>query len=70
MMETVDTEMLKTVSELIHILRWEDDGGAVSEGGHTIPRMAETNTSQSMSGAKNDSLYVELNNNHSKRDKE
>jgi hypothetical protein len=48
MIETVDPELLKTVSELTHILRWEDDGGAAFEGDNPIPQVAETNTPRSM----------------------
>ena len=48
MNETVDSETPKTVSELTHILRWEDDGGAVFEGDNPIHQVAETNTLQSM----------------------
>jgi len=42
----------------------------VSEGGHPISRVAETNTSQLMGVEKNDLLYGELNNTHSKGDKQ
>jgi len=73
MTKTVDSEPPKTVSELTHIQRWEDDGGAVSEGGHPISRVAETNTHQVRSVAKNDLLYllyVELDSNHSKGNKQ
>ena len=52
MTETVDSEMLKTVSEFAHILRWEDDGGAAPEGDNPIPQLAETNTPRSMDVAR------------------
>jgi len=70
LIEKVDPEPPKTVSELTHIQRWEDDGGAVSEGGNPISHAAETNTSQSMGVEKNYLLYFELHNNHSKGDKQ
>jgi hypothetical protein len=70
MIKIVDSEPPKTISELTHVQRWEDDGGAVSEGGNPISNMAETNTSQSMGVEKNDPLSVELNNTHSKGDKQ
>lgn len=70
MIEKVYSEPPKTVSEFTHIQRWEDDGGAMSEGGHPISRVAETNTSQSMGVEKNDLLYGEQNNTHSKGDKQ
>jgi hypothetical protein len=60
MMETVDFERLKTVSEFTHILRWEDDGGAMFEGDNPIPQVAETNTPRSMDVAGDDLLYDEL----------
>lgn len=67
MIEIVNSEPPKTISEVTHIPRWEDDGGAVSVGDNPI---AETSTPQSMSVKKNDSLYGELNNNHLKGDKQ
>ena len=70
MIEKVDSEPPKTVSELTHIQRWEDDGGAMSEGSNRISRVADTNTPLSMNVAKNALLYVELNDNHSKGDKQ
>ena len=70
MTKTVDSEPPKTVSGLTHIQRWEDDGGAVSEGGHPISNVAEKNNPRSMSGAKNDLLHGEQNNTHSKGDKQ
>ena len=51
MIETVDSELSKTVSELMGILRWEDDGGATIEAfeeDNPIPQVAETNTPRSM----------------------
>jgi len=69
MIEKVDSEPPKTVSELTYIQRWEDDGGAVSVGDHSISKVAETSTPQSMGVEKNDLLNVELNNNHSEGDK-
>ena len=53
MTKIVDSEPPKTVSELTNIQRWEDDGGAVSVGGHPISHAAETNTSQPVNVAKN-----------------
>jgi hypothetical protein len=60
MIETVDSEMLKTVSELTHILRWEDDGGAALEGDHPIPQAAKTNTPRSMDMAEGVFIYQDL----------
>ena len=37
-----ETERSKRVIE--NILRWEDDGGPVSETGDLLPQVAETNT--------------------------
>jgi hypothetical protein len=70
LIEKVDSEPPKTISEFTHIQRWEDDGGAVSEGGHPISNVAEKNNPRSMSGAKNDLLHGEQNNTHSKGDKQ
>jgi len=70
MTKTVDSEPPKTKSEFTHIQRWEDDGGTVSVGGHPISNVAETSTPQSMGLEKNDLLYVELNNDHSKGDQQ
>jgi len=70
MTKTIDSEPPKIVSELTPIQRWEDDGGAVSEGGNPISRLAETNTSRSMGVEKNDLLPVELNNDLSKGDEQ
>jgi hypothetical protein len=67
MIETVDTEMLKTVSELTTILRWEDDGGAAFEGDDPIPQVAETNTPRSMDVTGDDLSYDELKNKSPKR---
>ena len=62
--------MPKTVSELTHIQRWEDDGGALSVGDNPISRLAETNTPRSMGVEKNDQLPIALNNDHLKGDKQ
>jgi hypothetical protein len=62
LIETVDSERLKTVSELTQLLRWEDDGGAVFETGILLPQVAETNTPRSMDVASNDLSYDELKN--------
>jgi hypothetical protein len=59
MTKIVDSEPPKTVSELTNIQRWEDDGGAVSVGGHPISNVAETSASLSMGGAKNDLFSTE-----------
>jgi hypothetical protein len=37
-----ESEKSKRVIE--NILRWEDDGGPVSEAGNPLPQVAETNT--------------------------
>jgi len=70
MIETIDSEPPKTISELTNIQRWEDDGGAVSVGDNPISNVAETSTPESMGVEKNDLLYGELNNDHSKGDKQ
>jgi hypothetical protein len=67
MMETADSEMLKTASELTNILRWEDDGGATFKGNKPIPQVAETNTPQSLDVAGDDLSYDELENKALKR---
>ena len=70
MIETVDSEpLLKTVSEVMPILRWEDDGGATFEGGTPIPQVAETNNPRSMDVTGDDLSYDKLKKNHSKGDK-
>jgi hypothetical protein len=69
MIEPVNSEMPKTVTELTHILRWEDDGGAAFEGDHPIPQVAETNTPRSMDVTGDDLSYDELRINHPKGDK-
>ena len=70
MIEIVDPEPLKTISEFTHIYRWEDDGGAVFVGDNPIYNVVETSIPLSMGVEKNDLLYVELNKNHLKGDKE
>ena len=61
MIEKVDSEGLKTVSELTQLLRWEDDGGAVFETGILLlPQVAEVNTPRSMDVAGDDLLYDEI----------
>jgi hypothetical protein len=67
MMETADSEMLKTASELTNILRWEDDGGAMFEEDNPIPQVAETNTPRSMDVTGDDLSYDELKNKSLKR---
>jgi hypothetical protein len=42
------TEKSKQVTE--NILRWEDDGGPVSEVESSLPQVAETNTPRLMDG--------------------
>jgi hypothetical protein len=59
MIQTVDSERLKAVFELTHILRWEEDGGAVFEPVIPLPQAAKTNTPRSMSVTGNDVLYDE-----------
>jgi hypothetical protein len=56
MIQTVDSERLKAVFELTHILRWEEDGGAVFEPVIPLPQAAKTNTPRSMSVTGNDVL--------------
>lgn len=56
MIETVNSEWLKTETELTQLLRWEDDGGAVFETVNSLPQVAETNTPRSMDAAKDDTL--------------
>jgi len=48
MVETVNSEWLKTETELTQILRWEDDGGAVFETVNPPNQVAKTNTPRSM----------------------
>jgi hypothetical protein len=67
MIEPVNSEMPKTVSELTHILRWEDDGGAAFEGDNPIPQVAEINTPRSMDMARDDLSYDEIKNKSLKR---
>ena len=43
------SERSKRLTE--NILRWEDDGGPVSETGHSITQVAETNTPRRMDAA-------------------
>ena len=69
MIETVDSEPLKTRTEFIQILRWEDDGGATFEGGTPIPQVAETNNPRSMDVTGDDLSDDKLKKNHSKGDK-
>jgi len=44
------SERSKRVIE--NILRWEDDGGPVSETGNPLPQVVETNTPRRMKAAK------------------
>jgi hypothetical protein len=44
MIETVDSLRLKTKTEFIQILRWEDDGGAIYDIDISRPQVAKTNT--------------------------
>ena len=48
MIEKVDSEPPKAVSEFTQIQRWEDDDGAVFKTGILLPQLAEINTSWSM----------------------
>jgi hypothetical protein len=48
------------MSELTHILRWEDDGGAAFEEDNPIPQVAETNTPRSMDVTGDDLSYDEI----------
>ena len=70
MIEKVDFEPPKTAPEFTQIQRWEDDGGAVSKEGHPVSNVAGTSTSLSIGVEKDDLLSVELNNDHSKGDKQ
>jgi hypothetical protein len=72
MIETVDSEPLKTVSKFMPILRWEDDGGATFEAfeeDNPIPQVAETNNPRSMDVTRDELSYDKLKKNHSKGDK-
>jgi hypothetical protein len=72
MIETVDSESSKSVSELMGILRWEDDGGAmfeVFEEDDPIPQVAETNNPRSMDVTGDELSYDKLKKNHSQGDK-
>jgi len=60
MTKTVVSEPRKTVSELTHIQRWENDGGAIPKGGIPISRVAGTNNPQSMDVNGVDSPYDKL----------
>ena len=48
MVKTVNSEWLKTETELTQILRWEDDGGAVFETINPLPKAMKTNTPRPM----------------------
>jgi hypothetical protein len=48
MVETANSNWLKTETEFTQILRWEDDGGAVFETVNPLPQVAKTNTPRSM----------------------
>lgn len=54
MLETVCSKRLKTKTEFIQILRWEDDGGAVYDIETPLPQVAETNTTRSMEVTEDD----------------
>ena len=60
MAKTVDSELPKNVSELTHIQRWEDDGGAISKGCIPTSRVAGTNNPRSMDVNGDDSSYDKL----------
>ena len=48
LIETVYSKRLKTKTEFIQILRWEDDGGAIYDIDIPLPQVAETNAPRSM----------------------
>ena len=52
MNKIVASELPKTVSELTHILRWEDDGGAAFKTDIPLPKVAGINTPRSMDAAR------------------
>jgi hypothetical protein len=56
----IESVSSKTVPGFTHIQRWEDDGGAVSGGGHHISQVAETNNPRSMNVNGDDSSYDKL----------
>jgi hypothetical protein len=60
MIEKVNSEPPKTVFELTHVQRWEDDGGAVFDINTLSPQEAETNISQPRNVAGEDLSYAEL----------
>ena len=61
MIEKVDSEPPKTVSEFTQIQRWEDDGGAIYDSDYPhLPQVTETSTPRSMDVAGDDLLYAEL----------
>jgi len=60
MSEKVNSEPQKTVFELTHVQRWEDDGGAVIDRNTLFPQAAETNNSQPGNVAGEDLSYAEL----------
>jgi hypothetical protein len=66
MIETIDSLRLKTKTEFIQILRWEDDGGAMYDIDIPLSQVAENNTPQSRDGAANNLFYSELKNSQSK----
>ena len=54
-----DPELERNKGMLENILRWEDDGGPVSETGNPLPQVAETNTPRRMDAAGGCLLYYE-----------
>jgi hypothetical protein len=67
MSEIANSERLKSEAEFTPVLRWEDDGGAVSEEDNPIPQVAETNTPRSKDVMGGDLSYDELENKTLKR---
>jgi len=57
MLQTLKPEWLN--SELMHILRWEDDGRSVSATGNPLPQVAETKTPRLMDAVGECLLYYE-----------
>jgi len=59
MVETINSEWLKTETELSQILRWEDDGGAMFETVNPLDQVAKTNTPRPMDVSRGVFLFKE-----------
>jgi hypothetical protein len=57
MVETVNSERIKTETELAHILRWEDDGGVVFDIVNPLPQTDEEEYLRSMDAAR-EQLFI------------